>query len=97
VRTLFAAHVWSCRRLVTLGFLGDGFLYNQVRNMAGTLMLVGYGKLAPLEVASILASRDRRRAGPNAPPEGLFLLRVRYGRGANRRRQDSGERTPAAR
>jgi tRNA pseudouridine38-40 synthase len=97
VRTLYTVHVWRRRSLVTLGFLGDGFLYNQVRNMAGTLMLAGSGKIAPEEIGAILASRDRRRAGPNAPPEGLFLLRVRYGRGSERRSQVSGGRSGPAR
>jgi len=93
VRTLYNVHVFAKREVVTLGFLGDGFLYNQVRNMTGTLMLAGYGKILPENVREILDSRDRRRAGPNAPPEGLFLLCVRYGRGANRRRELSGEET----
>ncbi len=63
---------------------GNGFLYNMVRAIAGTLIEVGVGKREPDEVAAILASRDRRRAGENAPPEGLYLLRVLYPRHAFR-------------
>lgn len=57
---------------------GSGFLYNMVRAIAGTLIEVGVGKRTPDEVAAILAARDRRRAGENAPAEGLYLLRVLY-------------------
>lgn len=57
---------------------GEGFLYNQVRNMVGTLMEVGRGRWEPNEVADILASRDRTRAGPTAPAHGLCLQCVRY-------------------
>lgn len=57
---------------------GNGFLYNMVRAIAGTLIEVGVGRREPDELAAILASRDRRRAGQNAPAEGLYLLRVLY-------------------
>ncbi len=57
---------------------GNGFLYNMVRTIAGTLIDVGVGRSEPDDVASILASCDRRRAGFNAPAEGLYLLRVLY-------------------
>jgi len=55
---------------------GDGFLYRMVRNLVGTLVEVGKGALPSTEIASILAGRDRRRAGPSAPPQGLCLLRT---------------------
>jgi tRNA pseudouridine38-40 synthase len=61
-----------------LDVLGSGFLYTQVRTMAGTLLLVGRGKIMPSDVAVILASRDRRQAGPTLPPEGLCLVKVFY-------------------
>ena len=57
---------------------GDGFLYNMVRNIVGTLVDAGRGYLAPGSFKSILKSRDRTLAGPTAPPEGLFLVKVRY-------------------
>ncbi|HYC65017.1 MAG TPA: tRNA pseudouridine(38-40) synthase TruA [Reyranellaceae bacterium] len=54
------------------------FLHNQVRILAGTLKLVGEGKWTKDDVAAALAARDRTRAGPTAPPEGLCLMEVRY-------------------
>jgi tRNA pseudouridine38-40 synthase len=56
----------------------DGFLYNMVRSIAGTLLLVGTGRWPVARVAEALAAEDRRAAGPTAPPQGLFLVRVRY-------------------
>ncbi len=56
----------------------DGFLYNMVRNIVGTLMEVGRGKQSPQWVADVLAATDRTVAGPTAPPHGLFLMRVKY-------------------
>jgi tRNA pseudouridine38-40 synthase len=58
----------------------DGFLYNMVRAIAGTLINVGRGFWPESEVAAILEAEDRRRAGPTAPPQGLFLMRVTYDR-----------------
>jgi tRNA pseudouridine38-40 synthase len=57
---------------------GSGFLYNMIRTLVGTLLWVGIGKLAPGDVEAILASRDRRRAGPVVPSHGLTLVDVRY-------------------
>jgi tRNA pseudouridine38-40 synthase len=54
------------------------FLHHQVRNMAGTLKLVGLGRWHAGDVARALAARDRRAGGPTAPPEGLYLVEVRY-------------------
>ena len=56
----------------------DGFLYNMVRAIAGTLMNVGRGYWPIERVAEILAAQDRTLAGPTAPPQGLFLMRVTY-------------------
>lgn len=56
----------------------DGFLYNMVRAIAGTLLNVGRGHWPAEHVAEILTSRDRTRAGPTAPAQGLFLMRVTY-------------------
>jgi len=58
----------------------DGFLYNMVRAIAGTLINVGRGHWPESEVADILRAEDRRRAGPTAPAQGLFLMRVTYER-----------------
>jgi len=54
------------------------FLHHQVRNIVGSLRLVGAGKWAPADIAAALAARDRRAAGPTAPPEGLYLTGVSY-------------------
>jgi tRNA pseudouridine38-40 synthase len=56
------------------------FLHHQVRNMAGTLKLVGLGRWRPDDVAKALSARDRRAGGPTAPAEGLALVAVRYDR-----------------
>jgi tRNA pseudouridine38-40 synthase len=63
------------------------FLHNQVRILAGTLKLVGEGKWTLADVSAALAARDRKRAGPTAPPEGLCLVEVSY---APRPSGDSG-------
>nr|WP_255570844.1 tRNA pseudouridine(38-40) synthase TruA [Cohnella sp. CFH 77786] len=57
---------------------GNGFLYNMVRIIVGTILQVGERKRAPEEVASILAARDRAQAGPTAMPHGLTLWEVEY-------------------
>ena len=57
------------------------FLHHQVRNMVGTLKLVGAGKWRVAAVAEALAARDRRAGGPTAPPEGLYLVEVIYAPG----------------
>lgn len=65
-------------RLVRMEISGNGFLYNMVRIVAGTLHDVGRGRIAPGDVAGIIAGLDRRRAGPTLPPEGLCLEWIRY-------------------
>lgn len=57
---------------------GTGFLQNMVRILVGTLLEVGYGRMAPEQMADILEAKDRRLAGPTAPPEGLCLVKVDY-------------------
>lgn len=56
----------------------DGFLYNMVRNIVGTLVEVGYGKRPPEWISEVIAACDRGAAGPTAPSHGLFLIRVDY-------------------
>ena len=64
--------------LVVIYIRADAFLYRMVRNIIGTLAEVGRGKISPKEVKDILDARDRTAAGPTAPPQGLYLVRVRY-------------------
>lgn len=59
-------------------FIGDGFLRHMVRNLVGTLIMVGRGKRTVGEFAAIMAARDRSQAGPTAPAHGLFLRQVYY-------------------
>ncbi len=80
VRTIFDVAVARDGDLVTIEVEADGFLYNMVRSIAGTLVLVGQGKRPESWVADVLAAQDRVEAGPTAPPQGLFLLTVRYSR-----------------
>jgi tRNA pseudouridine38-40 synthase len=78
-REIFALEVHKQGDEVVIEVTGSGFLHNMVRCIAGTLIEVGRGKLAPAAVKDILASRDRRRSGPTAPACGLYLVRVEYG------------------
>ena len=57
---------------------GDGFLYNMVRAITGTVLYAAEGKLTPEEIPAILDSGNRTLAGPTAPPGGLYLTRVWY-------------------
>ena len=59
-------------------FVGDGFLYNMVRIIVGTLLDVGQGKIEPNQLSHILEMRDRRLAGKTAPGHGLYLWQVSY-------------------
>jgi tRNA pseudouridine38-40 synthase len=63
---------------MTFQIEADGFLRGMVRNIVGTLVAVGLGKLDPQGIDEILSSRDRRRAGVTAPARGLFLVQVYY-------------------
>jgi tRNA pseudouridine38-40 synthase len=65
-------------RRCVVEIVGDGFLYNMVRIIAGTLIEVGRGRIDPLRMSEILAARDRAAAGPTAPPQGLCLEWIRY-------------------
>ena len=80
-RTVTRAGIQRDGGLVTFTVAADGFLYNMVRIMVGTLLYVAQGKLQPEQIPEILAARDRTAAGPTAPPCGLYLNRVFYGEG----------------
>ncbi len=77
-RTLDRLDVARCGDAITATVEARSFLHHQVRNIVGTLKLVGEGRWPPARVAEALAARDRAAAGPTAPPEGLTLTGVRY-------------------
>jgi len=78
VRTILQASISRRYDEIFVDVEGTGFLYNQVRNMVGTLLEIGRGHWAPERIDEILATRDRRLAGPTAPARGLCLQWVRY-------------------
>jgi tRNA pseudouridine38-40 synthase len=78
VRTLFRLDLIEQPGGVRLEFEGDGFLYKMVRNITGALLDIGSGKLTPHNIPEIFAAKDRQSAGSAAPPQGLFLMAVRY-------------------
>lgn len=72
------ANAGSADQLLTIRVKGNGFLYNMVRIIAGTLVEVGRGHIKPEEVAGIIAAKDRAKAGPTAPARGLRLVEIEY-------------------
>jgi len=78
MKTLDVLDVTRTGEEVQIAARARSFLHHQVRNMVGTLKLVGEGKWAREDVAQALAARNRSAAGPTAPPEGLYLMEVRY-------------------
>lgn len=78
VRTIYAVNVTKEDDMVHIRITGNGFLYNMVRIIAGTLMQVGTGLMEPEQVKGILEARDRSKAGPTAVAKGLTLVEIRY-------------------
>ena len=78
VRTITACDVQRRGDDIDVTVTADGYLYNMVRILAGTLCEAGAGRLAPEAVPGILASRDRKNAGPTLAAKGLFLKSVDY-------------------
>ncbi len=78
LRTLDRLDVTRSGEIIEIAAEARSFLHHQVRNMVGTLKLVGDGRWRVEEVAACLAARDRARAGPTAPAAGLTLVAVRY-------------------
>lgn len=78
VRTIETIEFLSEGDLLTIRFVGSGFLYNMVRILVGTLLEVGSGDRLPEEIPSILKRKDRRFAGKTAPAQGLYLWKVFY-------------------
>lgn len=87
VRTIYSLDISESDGLIEIEVSGNGFLYNMVRIIAGTLVMMGGGRLDHTQAAEIIASRDRKRAGITAPAHGLFLKEVYYG--DERRKQRS--------
>ena len=78
VKTLDRLDVMQAGEEIHVHAEARSFLHHQVRNMVGTLKLVGEGKWTGKQVASALAARDRRKGGPTAPADGLYLVEVTY-------------------
>jgi len=78
VRTIYSLDVEKEDDLVKITVTGNGFLYNMVRIIAGTLAFCGCGKLNAADMPEIIASCDRKRAGITAPSQGLYLTEVYY-------------------
>ena len=78
VRRLDQVAVTEAEEELFFTLKGNGFLYKMVRNIVGTLLLIGGGKADPALVQAILAHGDRQAAGPTAPPQGLTLVCVEY-------------------
>lgn len=78
VRTIHHIKVEQQGELLVIRVAGDGFLYNMVRIIVGTLLLIGRGSLTVEEVLDALAKGDRTRVGPTVPPWGLYLNEVYY-------------------
>lgn len=78
VRTVFYLTVEKQDTDISIKISADGFLYNMVRIIVGTLIEVAYDRMKPEDVKAVLDSHDRRNAGMTAPPEGLYLNKVSY-------------------
>ena len=78
VRTIYSLDVIRNGEMITVRVCGNGFLYNMVRIIVGTLLRVGSGMMDPDEIPAILEAKDRTRAGDTARPQGLTLVQIRY-------------------
>lgn len=79
VRTIYKAEIIQKEdERIWIELTGNGFLYNMVRIIAGTLVDVGLGKIEPEEITEIIESKDRKNAGKTLQPQGLYLVNVEY-------------------
>ena len=78
VRTIYELKVTRAGDEVTIRITGNGFLYNMVRIITGTLLRIGQGLMEPDDMKEILEAKDRARAAETARPEGLTLVEIRY-------------------
>ena len=78
VRTIYNTKIIENEERIIIELTGNGFLYNMVRIISGTLVEVGFGKIKPEDIKKIIESKDRKRAGKTLPPHGLYLVEVVY-------------------
>jgi tRNA pseudouridine38-40 synthase len=78
IRAIFRCQVTPEEKWIYIDVEGDGFLYNMVRNIVGTLVEIGVGRWKPEKINEILEAKDRTAAGRLAPPQGLCLIWIRY-------------------
>ena len=78
VREIYEANVYQENNKVVIELTGNGFLYNMVRIISGTLLEVGIGKIKAKDIPDIINSGDREKAGKTLPPNGLYLVKVEY-------------------
>ncbi|MBR2717621.1 MAG: tRNA pseudouridine(38-40) synthase TruA [Oscillospiraceae bacterium] len=78
VRTIFWCRAKKAGEVITVSVCADGFLYNMVRAIVGTLIYASYGKLEPEDIPALLDRGNRRLTGPTMPPQGLYLHRIWY-------------------
>ncbi len=78
VRVVDSINIETSGSYIRIYIHGNGFLQNMVRIMTGTLLEVGYGRMTPEDMDDILTAKDRKKAGPTAPPQGLCLMKVDY-------------------
>lgn len=78
VRTIYWCDIESCGEAITMRVCANGFLYNMVRAIMGTVVYAGLGKLKPEDIGGLLEKGDRRLTGPTMPPQGLYMSRVWY-------------------
>ena len=78
VRTIYSLDILPVGDEITIRIQGNGFLYNMVRIIVGTLVRVGRGFYTPEQVQEILEAKNRKAAGVTAPPQGLFLVGIEY-------------------
>ncbi len=77
-RTIYNLNIYKDEQNIKIQVTGDGFLYNMVRIMVGTLLDVGMGKIPPNAIKHIIAAKDRTKAGRAVPAQGLYLQQVYY-------------------
>ena len=78
VRNVKSFKVWREGDMIYFKVEADGFLYNMVRIMVGTLLFVSEGKIKKGELKDVIFSKQRKRAGKTAPPQGLYLNKINY-------------------